>query len=198
VTRCQCPDCRRHDRRHGGGGNRRAVVAAAGAMAVFAAAGASAATHGHHHHHGQHGSLDSVPAPPAQAHGQWGAFLAAIRAQESGGNYGENAVGCLGAYCWNAQSNWDSMAQAAGLGQYAGTNPASLPPGVQDAVASTNLRAVFRRTGSLTAAAEWWNGGKPYSIPNPALPPQSWAPNCGGGTSGAYACQVLDRMNSGG
>jgi hypothetical protein len=149
-----------------------------------------------HHGHGLAAVLDSVQAPPV--HGRWGTFLAAIRAQESGGNYAEDVPGCLGAYCWNAQGNWDSMASAVGLGQYAGTSPASLPSRVQDAVASQNLRAVYRRTGSLTAAAEWWNGGRPYSIPNPALPAQSWAPGCGAGTSGAYACQVLARMNSGG
>jgi len=128
----------------------------------------------------------------------WSTFLAAIRAQESGGNYAEDVPGCLGAYCWNAQSNWDGMAQAAGMSQYAGQNPATLPPTVQDQVASRNLSRIFAQTHSLAAAAMWWNGGETRSVPNPGLPFQKWAPSCGGGTSAAYACQVLTRMKLGG
>ena len=168
------------------------------AMAGGAALWLASVTSGHGHGHGLTGVLDSLQVTPMSAHGKWGTFLAAIRAQESGSNYTEDATGCLGAYCWNAQGNWDTMARAAGLGQYAGTSPANLPASVQDTVASRNLRAIYRRTGSLTGAAEWWNGGQPYSVPNPVLPAQPWAPQCGAGTSGAYACQVLARMDSGG
>ena len=128
----------------------------------------------------------------------WQRFLAAIRAQESGGNYAEDTGGCLGAYCWNNQASWDSMAAASGHGQYVGQNPATLPPQVQDAVASTELAKIYHATGSLLRAAEWWNGGVPNSVPNPQLPAQPWAHNCGGGTSQAYACQVLTRMQLGG
>lgn len=171
---------------------RRGIYVAAGIGIALALAGQH-----HHGHHGLFDVLDSTAAAPAVGtHGKWGTFLEAIRSQESGGNYGENTSGCLGAYCWNAQSNWDADARACGLGQYAGTDPASLPPSVQTAVASRNLRVVYRQTGSLLAAAEWWNGGHPYSIPNPQLPAQPWAPQCGAGTSGAYACQVLARMGS--
>ena len=128
----------------------------------------------------------------------WQTFLSAIRAQESGGNSAEDVPGCLGAYCWNAQSNWDGMAAAAGMGQYVGQNPATLPPTVQDQVASKNLGRIYGQTHSLLAAAMWWNGGVPHSVPNPGLPFQKWAPTCGGGTSLAYACQVLTRMKLGG
>lgn len=128
----------------------------------------------------------------------WDTFLSAIRAQESAGNYAENVPGCLGAYCWNAQSNWDTMAGAAGMSQYVGQNPATLPPTVQDQVASKNLSRVYGQTHSLLAAAMWWNGGQTTSVPNPGLPFQKWAPQCGGGSSMAYACQVLTRMKLGG
>jgi hypothetical protein len=128
----------------------------------------------------------------------WQRFLSAIRAQESGGNYAEDVPGCLGAYCWNAQSNWDGMAQAAGMTQYVGQNPATLPPKVQDDVASSNLGRIFNQTGSLREAAMWWNGGSTTSEPNPGLPFQKWAPDCGGGSSAAYACQILMRMKLGG
>ena len=132
----------------------------------------------------------------------WNQFLAAIRAQESGGNYNENVAGCLGAYCWNAQSNWDDMARAANLKQYVGQNPSTLPAHVQDQVASANLYAVYQQvgggTGGYQAAAQWWNGGSTSSVPNPGLPSQPWAPSCGSGSSGAYACQVLTRMRLGG
>lgn len=132
----------------------------------------------------------------------WATFLAAIRAQESGGNYQEDAGGCLGAYCWNAQSNWDSMATAAGESQYVGVNPSQVPGSVQDKVASTNLYRIYQQAGGgtngLTAAAKWWNGGSTQTENNPGLPAQPWAPACGGGSTAAYACQILTRMRLGG
>jgi hypothetical protein len=132
----------------------------------------------------------------------WAQFLGAIRAQESGGNYTEDVAGCLGAYCWNAQGNWDTMAQSAGESQYVGVNPSQVPGAVQDKVAGTNLYRIYQQAGGgtagLSAAARWWNGGTTSSVPNPGLPAQPWAPACGGGSSGAYACQVLTRMRLGG
>ena len=132
----------------------------------------------------------------------WGRFLAAIRAQESGGNYSEDTAGCLGAYCWNAQSNWDDDARAAGQTRYVGVNPSQVPSRVQDQVASHTLYAAYQGAGGGTrgfrAAAMVWNGGQPTSEPNPGLPSQSWAKHCGGGSSAAYACQVLTRMGLGG
>lgn len=166
------------------------------AVAAFTIAGlvAGAADKPHHnHHHGGGSSLMSIGAAPL--HGHWATFLAAVRAQETGGSYNQDSPGCLGAYCWAAQANWDSMARTTGLGRYAGQNPASLPRGVQDRVASISLRRIYRQTGSLRDAAAWWNGGSTASLPNPALPAQPWAPQCGGGSSYAYACQVLTRMN---
>lgn len=129
----------------------------------------------------------------------WERFLAAIRAQETGGNYAQDSAGCLGAYCWSNQASWDNMAAAAGQHQYVGQNPATLPPQVQDTVASDNLSRAYHSAGnSLLRAAEWWNGGQTHSVPNPGLPAQTWAHNCGGGSSQAYACQVLTRMQLGG
>jgi hypothetical protein len=90
------------------------------------------------------------------------------------------------------------MAAAVGMHQYVGQNPATLPPKVQDDVASKNLGRIYNQTHSYLAAAEWWNGGVAHSVPNPGLPFQKWAPNCGGGSSRAYACQVLQRMKLGG
>ena len=129
----------------------------------------------------------------------WERFLAAIRAQETGGNYAQDSAGCLGAYCWSNQASWDNMAAAVGQHQYVGQNPATLPPQVQDTVASDNLSRAYHSAGnSLLRAAEWWNGGQTHSVPNPGLPAQTWAHNCGGGSSQAYACQVLTRMQLGG
>jgi hypothetical protein len=128
----------------------------------------------------------------------WARFLSAIRAQESGGNYAEDVPGCLGAYCWNNQSSWDNMAAAAGLHQFVGQNPATLQPSVQDQVASANMGRIWGQTGSLDKVAMWWNGGSTTSEPNPGLPFEKWAPQCGGGSSAAYACQVLTRMKLGG
>lgn len=132
----------------------------------------------------------------------WERFLAAIRAQESGGNYSEDTAGCLGAYCWNTQSNWDTMATAAGEKQYVGVNPSQVPASIQDKVASTSLSRIYQQAGGGTAgyqkAAMWWNGGSTTSQSNPGLPSQPWAKHCGGGSSAAYACQVLTRMSLGG
>jgi len=128
----------------------------------------------------------------------WDTMLAAIRAQESGGNYAEDVSGCLGAYCWNNQASWDNMARAAGQVHLIGQNPASLPPQDQDFVASSNLGRIYSQTRSLTATLEWWNGGQTRSVPNPGLPTQRWAKQCGGGSTGAYACQVETRMKLGG
>ncbi len=128
----------------------------------------------------------------------WSQFLAAIRAQESGGNYTSNTAGCLGAYCWSSQSSWDTMARAAGQHQLIGVNPAQVPASVQDSVASANLAKIYQQTHSLDDAAKWWNGGSIKTETNPGLPAQKWAPHCGGGSSAAYACQVLQRMSLGG
>jgi len=128
----------------------------------------------------------------------WDTMLSAVRAQESGGNYAQDSAGCLGAYCWNDQSSWDTMVQAAGMVHLVGQNPATLPPNDQDFVASANLGRIYGQTHSLTAILEWWNGGQTHSVPNPGLPEQKWAKQCGGGSSGAYACQVETRMKLGG
>jgi len=131
----------------------------------------------------------------------WSSFLAAIRAQESG-NYSEDVAGCLGAYCWSSQAIWDGMASAAGEKQYVGVNPSQVPASVQDKVASANLYKAYQGAGGgtngLAAAARWWNGGTTKSVPNPGLPAQPWAKQCGGGSSQAYACQILARMGLGG
>ena len=132
----------------------------------------------------------------------WQSFLAAIRAQESSGNYNQDSAGCLGAYCWSAQSIWADMAKTAGESQYADQNPSQVPADIQDKVASANLYRIYQQEGGGTsgfdAAARWWNGGETGSVPNPGLPQASWAPQCGGGNTQAYACQVMTRMRLGG
>jgi hypothetical protein len=132
----------------------------------------------------------------------WSRFLAAIRAQESGGNYTEDVAGCLGAYCWNDMGSWSNMASQAGEGRYANVNPSQVPSSIQDKVASTELSRIYQAAGGgtngLLAAARWWNGGTTATEPNPGLPAQPWAKDCGGGSSQAYACQVLTRMGLGG
>lgn len=75
--------------------------------------------------------------PSSSASG--GAF-AAIRACESGGNYAtDTGNGFYGAYQFT-QSTWDSVAPSG----YAGTNPASAPPSVQDQAAAT----LYAQSGS--------------------------------------------------
>ena len=132
----------------------------------------------------------------------WAQFLAAIRAQETGGNYSQDTAGALGAYSWNDQSSWDTMATAAGEKHWVGVNPSQVPPSVQDKVASFNLARIYQQAGGGTngyrAAAMWWNGGSTKSVANRGLPAQPWAKSCGGGSSAAYACQVLTRMGLGG
>jgi hypothetical protein len=115
------------------------------------------------------------------------AWLQAERQQETGGNYGYNRPGCYGAYCWNALSNWQSDASKTGYGQYANTPPANVPTWVQDAVA-WGVMGPYVSKGQYSQAAEVWNGGVPYPIPNPAL--------CPGCTSGTYAQEVIAKFKA--
>ena len=114
-------------------------------------------------------------------------WLAAERWQETcspSGVYTEDVTGCLGAYCWLDQGVWDSAARSTGYGQYAGTPPYQVPPSVQDAVA-WGVMGPYVTKGELAQAAEMWNGGVPYPVPNPVL-----------GSSGVYAQQVIAKYHS--
>lgn len=115
------------------------------------------------------------------------AWLQAEREQETGypnGNYGYNQPGCYGAYCWNAPSNWSGDARQTGFGQYANSLPARVPHSVQDAVAWAIMEPYVTR-GQYAQAAELWNGGVPYSVPNPVL-----------GSSAVYANQVISKFRA--
>lgn len=101
-----------------------------------------------------------------------------------GNPYRENKGGCMGAYCWASMGDWASMAQKAGLGQYASTPPYELPAHIQDAVAWA-IMGPYVQKGQYQQAAEVWNGGVPYSVSNSAL-----------GSSGNYAAQVIAKFHN--
>lgn len=125
----------------------------------------------------------SVSGIPSES--QW---LAAIRQQETGSasnpDYTHDSAGCMGAYCWAAQGDWSSMATEAGYGQYANTPPYDVPGSVQDAVAWA-MMGPYVEQGELSQAAELWNGGVPYAVPNPVL-----------GSSATYASEVISKLQA--
>jgi hypothetical protein len=84
-------------------------------------------------------------------------FLAAIRQQESGGNYKVvNSIGALGAY-QVMTSNLPSWSQAA-LGHSVSVSEFLGHPEEQDAVARYELGPVFNTHGAAGAAAWWYSG----------------------------------------
>ena len=128
-----------------------------------------------------------VTSAAAQAAGVEAAWLQAERQQETGypaGNYTQSSPGCSGAYCWDTQSIWGAQAAAAGYGQYAGGPASAAPPAVQNAVAWSVMGPYVTR-GQYAQAAELWNGGVPYSVPNPVL-----------GSSANYASGVIAKFDA--
>jgi hypothetical protein len=114
-------------------------------------------------------------------------WLRAERQQETGypnGRYDSNTPGAYGAYSWNDLAGWANMARDAGFAQYAGRPPADAPDSVQDAVA-WHFMGPYVDSGNLMAAAEVWNGGVPYSIPNPVL-----------GSTAVYADEVISKFEA--
>lgn len=105
-----------------------------------------------------------------------GAFLAAERQTESGGDYtAYNAAGgASGAYQF-IQSTWTSEADAAGYSQYAGGPASAAPPSVQDAVAAHMAQGYFNQFHNWEYVAQsWyypaWAGNAAYqnSVPYPS------------------------------
>lgn len=114
------------------------------------------------------------------------AWLQAERQQETGypaGNYNQNSAGCAGAYCWSTTEIWQNMARHAGVNVARYPNANDAPPHVQDHVAWA-VMAPYVTRGHFAQAAEVWNGGHPYPVPNPAL-----------GSSGVYANEVIQKFH---
>lgn len=120
-------------------------------------------------------------------------FAAAIRQQESGGDYGIiGQGGHYGAYQFD-QGTWITALNDAGLGGtvYANETPNLAPASVQDAAAEALMSRYYTQFGnSWFNVAEAWYGG-PGAVGNP---------NLGGGpgfpTVGQYANEVMAIYNS--
>lgn len=117
-------------------------------------------------------------------------FMAAIRQQESGGNYGSynRGSGAAGAYQFEP-GTWRSAVSGAGLGQYANTSANNTPPWVQDAAAHWLMAGYFAQFGSWYNVAEAWYGG-PGAVGHP-----SWGGGPGYPNVGQYASSVIAIMN---
>lgn len=85
------------------------------------------------------------PPPPPIVSGSDAAFLACVRARESGGNYGivDGSGNYMGAYQF-AQSTWDSVASRAGRRDLVGVRPNLASPADQDAIALATLAIAGR------------------------------------------------------
>jgi hypothetical protein len=132
---------------------------------------------------------------------QLGAFLAAIRQHESGGNYQEHggiggAAGATGAYQF-MQGTWDGYAREMGRADLVGRAPWQASPADQDAVAGFMASQAFKRYGTWQAAAEVWY--YPAWAGDPSK--QNMVPVPGAGnteTIGAYGAQIVSMMGGAG
>ena len=136
-----------------------------------------------------------TPTPGSAAAAQQGGindFLGAIRTHESSGNYGANSGdGAYGAYQY-IPATWNSMAKAAGYGQYANGRADLAPPAVQDAVARYDAGQKFKDYGgNFNDMAQAWF--------DPAYVGQSnYAPPGNNGlTMGEYGAQITKLMGQG-
>lgn len=122
-----------------------------------------------------------------------GTFLAAIRQQESGGNYrATNPSGAAGAYQF-LFSTWQYAMGLAGLANsvYYRSSADQAPPSVQDAAAGALASLYYNQFGqSWFNVAEAWYGG-PGAVGHPDL---SGGP--GYPTVGEYAQNVISIMNN--
>lgn len=120
-------------------------------------------------------------------------FMAAIRQQESGGNYRayNRGSGASGAYQF-MPGTWRGALVMAGLGGtgWMHASARDAPPGIQDAAAHALMSNYFGRFHSWYSVAEAWYGG-PGAVGHP---------NRGGGANypnvGQYASRVISIMNS--
>lgn len=117
-------------------------------------------------------------------------FIASIRIQESGGNYGAyNAgSGAAGAYQFEP-GTWRYALSVAGLGSWSSTPANQAPSWVQDAAAKALMGQYFNQFGSWFSVAEAWYGG-PGAVGHP-----DWGGGPGYPNVGQYATQVINRMN---
>lgn len=117
-------------------------------------------------------------------------FIASIRIQESGGNYGAyNAgSGAAGAYQFEP-GTWRFALGLAGLNNWAGTPANRAPAWVQDAAAKALMGSYFHQFGSWFNVAEAWYGG-PGAVGHP-----DWGGGPGYPNVGQYAAEVINRMN---
>lgn len=117
-------------------------------------------------------------------------FIASIRIQESGGNYGayNPGSGAAGAYQFEP-GTWRFALSLAGLGQWSSTPANQAPAWVQDAAAKALMGSYFRQFGSWFNVAEAWYGG-PGAVGHP-----DWGGGPGYPNVGQYATQVINRMN---
>lgn len=120
-------------------------------------------------------------------------FMAAIRQQESGGNYGalNRGSGASGAYQFTL-GTWRTALGLAGLGgsQWAAGPARDAPPAIQDAAAHALMSSYFNRFGnSWFNVAEAWYGG-PGAVGHP-----NWGGGPGYPNVGQYATQVIHIMN---
>lgn len=108
-------------------------------------------------------------------------FLAALKAQESGGNYKEppNSVGASGAYQF-VPGTWG------GYGGYAEAYLA--PPAVQDARARQLASQYYARFGNWESVAKAWYAGSGFASKNQT------ATQKGGPSIATYASEVMARM----
>lgn len=117
-------------------------------------------------------------------------FIASIRQQESGGNYGayNPGSGAAGAYQFEP-GTWRYALSLAGLGNWAGTPANQAPAWVQDNAAKALMGSYYRQFGSWFNVAEAWYGG-PGAVGHP-----DWGGGPGYPNVGQYATEVINRMN---
>lgn len=114
-------------------------------------------------------------------------FLAAIKQQESGGNYGaHSATGAIGAYQIMPANIGPWSAQA--LGHPVTVDQFAHSPSLQDSVASFELLKLYNTYGARAAAAAWYSG-------NPQLA-NDYTKDRYGQSPGDYADEVLQKMGS--
>lgn len=129
--------------------------------------------------------------------GSFGAFLNAISAQESGGNYGaqNRDSGAMGKYqimpsnIMGTNRGWDyeALGRDINIGEFLGS------PKIQEAIAQYKLRSYYQKYGAAGAAVAWYAGPGTAAgyLRNPGryTSPQGNYPSIA-----AYVQQVLGRM----